>query len=210
MTDNNDQISEDSQEMCLADGSSIKAEEQALTEEPRNALVELPEKPLTFTPDPTLVRVDIRALYPPFWKKIDQLLKNCAARGVQYFATAGIRTYEEQNKLYAQGRTVPGKVVTQAKGGESYHNFGIAVDFTHDQNVNVRGLQPDWVVANYRVLAEEAQKLGLEPGFFWKFQDAPHVQLNISKVGLDLHRLRDAYASAGTIGVFHLLDQYQW
>lgn len=40
----------------------------------------------------------------------------------------GLRTIEEQNNLYAQGRTKPGKKVTNAKGGSSYHNYGLAVD----------------------------------------------------------------------------------
>lgn len=41
----------------------------------------------------------------------------------------GLRTIEEQNKLYAQGRTAPGPKVTNAKGGRSYHNYGTAFDF---------------------------------------------------------------------------------
>jgi len=41
----------------------------------------------------------------------------------------GLRTFEEQNKLYRQGRTEPGNIVTKAKGGQSYHNYGLAVDF---------------------------------------------------------------------------------
>ena len=41
----------------------------------------------------------------------------------------GLRTIEEQNELYAQGRTKPGPIVTNAKGGSSYHNYGLAFDF---------------------------------------------------------------------------------
>ena len=39
-----------------------------------------------------------------------------------------LRTIKEQNDLYAQGRTKPGKIVTNAKGGQSYHNYGLAID----------------------------------------------------------------------------------
>lgn len=53
-----------------------------------------------------------------------QFPKNMAIRVVQ-----GLRTIEEQDALYAQGRTKPGKVVTNAKGGSSYHNYGLAIDF---------------------------------------------------------------------------------
>ena len=38
------------------------------------------------------------------------------------------RSFDEQNHLYAQGRTKPGKIVTYAKGGQSYHNFGLAFE----------------------------------------------------------------------------------
>lgn len=41
----------------------------------------------------------------------------------------GLRTIKEQNKLYAQGRTAPGNIVTNAPGGSSYHNYGLAIDF---------------------------------------------------------------------------------
>lgn len=42
--------------------------------------------------------------------------------------TQGLRTFQEQNDLYAQGRSKPGKIVTNAKGGQSNHNYGTALD----------------------------------------------------------------------------------
>lgn len=42
--------------------------------------------------------------------------------------THTLRTFAEQDALYAQGRTKPGSIVTYARGGQSYHNFGIAID----------------------------------------------------------------------------------
>jgi hypothetical protein len=41
---------------------------------------------------------------------------------------SGFRTFAEQDALYAQGRTTPGNIVTPARGGESAHNYGLAVD----------------------------------------------------------------------------------
>lgn len=41
----------------------------------------------------------------------------------------GLRTIAEQDAIYAQGRTKPGPIVTNAKGGSSYHNYGLAFDF---------------------------------------------------------------------------------
>jgi len=42
--------------------------------------------------------------------------------------SSGFRSIEEQNQLYEQGRTVNGHIVTEAPGGRSIHNFGLAID----------------------------------------------------------------------------------
>ena len=56
------------------------------------------------------------------------LVQRALAAGVVTRIIAGLRTYAEQDALFAQGRTRPGRKVTNAKGGESNHNFGIAFD----------------------------------------------------------------------------------
>ena len=43
--------------------------------------------------------------------------------------TDTLRTFAEQDELYAQGRTKPGKRITNAKGWQSLHNYGVAIDF---------------------------------------------------------------------------------
>lgn len=55
----------------------------------------------------------------------------CFAKGRKLGAICvrGLATFAEQNALYAQGRTKPGRIVTNARGGQSYHNFGLAFDF---------------------------------------------------------------------------------
>ena len=70
----------------------------------------------------------------------------------QAFITDGFRTVEEQNRLYAQGRTLPGKKVTNAKGGESDHNTGNAIDIafknsTGQVSYNVDLFKKAWVIA---------------------------------------------------------------
>ena len=49
-------------------------------------------------------------------------------KGVRLRFTQTLRTNKEQDDLYAQGRTKKGKIVTNAKGGQSIHNFGLAFD----------------------------------------------------------------------------------
>lgn len=48
---------------------------------------------------------------------------------VQIIVIQGLRTFDESNKLYAQGRSVAGPIVTKASAGQSYHNYGLAFDF---------------------------------------------------------------------------------
>lgn len=165
--------------------------------------------------------VDVSSLYPPFFTKVNQLVANCAARGHVFFANSTYRSVEQQDVLYAQGRTKPGQIVTNARGGQSAHNFAIAVDFTHDADDDAsNGLQPDWTPEQYRVLGEEAVKLGLEAGFNWpSFPDRPHVNLDIGSKGILLFAnaskpnspdLLSIYKQGHLPAVFAFLNQYQW
>src|SRR5215831_19476832 len=56
------------------------------------------------------------------------LVTKAAANGITIKVISDLRTYEEQNDLYAQGRTKSGKIVSNARGGYSNHNFGVAFD----------------------------------------------------------------------------------
>ena len=56
------------------------------------------------------------------------LLQDCEDEGIALRVTHTLRTMDEQAKLYAQGRTLPGPVVTRAKPGQSPHNYGMAFD----------------------------------------------------------------------------------
>jgi len=70
-------------------------------------------------------------LHPKIRQEVMDLIDKSEAKmpGVAVRIVQGLRTIEEQNSLYAQGRTKPGKIVTNAKGGQSYHNYGMAIDF---------------------------------------------------------------------------------
>ena len=83
------------------------------------------------------------------------------------------RTYDEQNALYEQGRSKAGRIVTNARGGYSNHNFGIAFDI----GVFEGGRYLDESPA-YKAVGALGMKLGLEWGGNWKtIQDEPHFQL---------------------------------
>jgi peptidoglycan L-alanyl-D-glutamate endopeptidase CwlK len=92
----------------------------------------------------------------------------------------GLRSYSEQNKLYAQGRETKGKIVTNAKAGYSMHNFGEALDF------GLFGPSGLYITDNrrYDAVAQAIQKnltgYQLEFGYQWKFKDSPHIQWDAS------------------------------
>lgn len=162
-------------------------------------------------PSELIKKIDLDKLYMPFVEKYLQLLANCDKKGSRYYAISGTRTFAEQGELYAQGRTKPGDIVTKAKPGWSAHNYGVAGDSCKDKDVVKAGLQPDWNLQEYKVLAVEAEALGLEAAFNWKsFQEGPHVQLPLSKYGLTFPALLKIHDNGGIPAVWKHLDGFKW
>ena len=62
------------------------------------------------------VRIDRSKLHPWMDYKLTCLLRECGKKGIYLIVTEGFRTKEQQDALYAKGRTKPGKIVTNAKG----------------------------------------------------------------------------------------------
>jgi peptidoglycan L-alanyl-D-glutamate endopeptidase CwlK len=88
------------------------------------------------------------------------------------FITDGFRTYAEQAKLYAQGRTAPGKIVTNAPPGTSNHEKGLAVDLAFQKD----GLL-SYDVDLYGKIVPIARKLNIDWGGDWTgFPDKPHFE----------------------------------
>jgi hypothetical protein len=93
--------------------------------------------------------------------------------------TQGLRGWNEQSALYEQGRSLPGKIVTKAQPGHSWHNFGLAVDVVPD-DLERAGFQPDWNLTHpqWQTLESAARALGFVCGAdFRTFPDWPHLQI---------------------------------
>ena len=71
---------------------------------------------------------DLNLLHSAFRPKVDAFIAAVQAAGIDMLVTCGWRSNDEQTALYAQGRTAPGHIVTNAKAGQSAHNYGLAVD----------------------------------------------------------------------------------
>ena len=101
------------------------------------------------------------------------LVHKAAQVGIQIRIISALRTYAEQDALYAQGRTKPGNRVTNARGGYSNHNFGIAFDVGVFEGTKYL---PESV--KYKAVGALGMDLGLEWGGSWKtIVDQPHFQL---------------------------------
>lgn len=138
-------------------------------------------------------KTNLLSLLPAARPKFEEWLKACYVAGIKVKLISGTRTYAEQNELYAQGRSAPGRIVTNARGGYSNHNFGIAADmgiFDEDNNY----LEESPLYAQAGKIAEDH---GLEYGGNWKsFPDDEHVQI---KTGLSIGQLREKVANGEAI-----------
>lgn len=115
---------------------------------------------------------NIATLLPQVQPLARALVESAAAVGIAIKIISGTRSYDEQNALYEQGRSKPGRTVTNARGGYSNHNFGIAFDI----GVFEGGRYLDESPA-YKAVGAIGMKLGLEWGGNWKtIQDEPHFQ----------------------------------
>jgi peptidoglycan L-alanyl-D-glutamate endopeptidase CwlK len=110
------------------------------------------------------------------YKEINKRLpKNCRLRFSHVY-----RSNAEQDALYQQGRTTPGKKVTNAKAGQSIHNYGLAFDIVllYDKDHNGTFESANWENdINFNKVVEYFTNKGWEWGGNWKFKDTPHFQM---------------------------------
>lgn len=127
---------------------------------------------------------DIKQLHPKLQNKINELLSLCAKNGITIGISECLRTKEEQDALYAQGRTKPGSIITNCKGStySSMHQWGVAFDFYLKMDVDGDGSISDDAFNNstklFNKVGELGKSIGLEWGGSWKsICDMPHFQL---------------------------------
>lgn len=124
--------------------------------------------------DPRSAKI-LKKLHPILQEKLPIVIAALKARGFTVGLTQGERTFAEQDGLYMQGRTRPGPKVTNAKGGQSYHQYRLAADFAL---LDANG-RPSWPDPHpvWAAIAAEAERAGLSSGYRWKHQDKPHVEM---------------------------------
>jgi len=117
---------------------------------------------------------DVSLLLPKVQEMTRVFLNKCKSAGYNVIITSTFRDENEQNALYAQGRTSPGSVVTNAKFGDSLHNYRVAIDFAP---VDAQGNIPWNDKKLFMKIADIGVSCGFEAGAYWtSFLDLPHLQ----------------------------------
>ena len=113
-------------------------------------------------------------LLPQVRDKVEDFLALCKQDGIDLLVTSTYRDMESQDALYAQGRTTPGNIVTNAKAGDSFHNWRCAVDVVPLVNGKPvwNGSDPIW---------QRVGALGKQAGLEWagewhSFKELAHFQ----------------------------------
>jgi len=147
----------------------------------------------------------IAQLHPSVKTEVSQIIAQCDAAltgRAKIRITQGLRSFKEQDNLYAIGRTKPGKKVTNAKGGQSIHNYGFAIDICLIINGKTASWDTlkDWdndQIADWYECVKIFAKYGWDWGGNWKkFKDLPHFDkrgLNDWRKLSKLNRDKDGY-----------------
>lgn len=113
-------------------------------------------------------------LLPQVRQRVEKMIADCEAQGIDLLVTSTYRDNFSQEALYAQGRTAPGRIVTNARAGQSFHNYRCAVDV-----VPLLHGKPVWDTKNslWHDVGRIGKAAGLEWAGDWKrFKEYPHFQ----------------------------------
>jgi len=152
----------------------------------------------------------VARLHPKIRDEVKQLIEKAEEKLPAHVAVRvvqGLRTFPEQDKLYAQGRTDKTKPkVTNSKAGQSYHNFGLAIDFAllidKDRNSVYETISWDLLkdedkdgVADWMEVVDVFEDAGYTwGGRFVSIKDNPHLEKNFGlhwKELLKRHNAKD-------------------
>lgn len=117
---------------------------------------------------------DLSDLLPVVRERAQKFIQLAHAAGIDLLVTSTYRDNDSQNALYAQGRTAPGRIVTNARAGQSWHNYRCALDV-----VPLVNGKPAWNAKDevWQTVGKLGKQAGLEWAGDWKkFKEYPHFQ----------------------------------
>lgn len=116
---------------------------------------------------------DIKLLHPELQTKVAMFIRKAKSAGYTIIVSQSLRSKAEQDAIYAQGRTKPGQIVSNAPYPQSLHCWGVAADIA----VVIDG-KANWTASHYKILGPIGESCGLVWGGRWtSFPDLPHYQL---------------------------------
>lgn len=142
---------------------------------------------------------DLSRLYPDIKTRISKVLVDMKQHYKEMFVTEGFRSFERQNYLYAHGRTLEDtKIITNAKPGESFHNYGLAIDLAF-KDIEPWSAQHPW---------DDFGRIAKSHGFLWggnftSFKDRPHIQLGY---GMSIDEIQELYKQGGLEKLWSRID----
>jgi peptidoglycan L-alanyl-D-glutamate endopeptidase CwlK len=146
-------------------------------------------------------KAKLGTLHPDLKDLATDLMIALQEQGIDAQIYSSFRTIEEQNALYNIGRDKDGKVIpgqvtkTEVKGGDSYHNYGLGIDF----EVYLSNGTKDWTFAgpNWQTVITTAERMGFEAGYRWPKRDEPHIQMTFgySTAELKTFPVKDGYVT---------------
>jgi len=162
----------------------------------------------------------INLLHPLVRQPARNFINAAEKKGINLLVTDTLRTWLQQGNLYAIGcsccscgigRTKPGSIVTNAKPGDSLHNYGLALDVVEIKNgiligvvicnsCGAIGYKQDYPYARWQQIGAIGKSFGFEWGGDWtSFKDLPHFQMLFGKT---LAQIKQLYLSGNRIGEY--------
>jgi peptidoglycan L-alanyl-D-glutamate endopeptidase CwlK len=142
----------------------------------------------------------LQEVNPKLAERVRSMAELLEGENIEIQVTQGYRSWAEQAELYAQGRTVPGSIVTNAQAGHSWHNFGLAVDVCpFDAGI------PDWNSNHpaWKRIVSVGESVGLVSGSEWRtFPDWPHFQMTGRLPASPDDSVRGAFTAGGIDAVW--------
>jgi peptidoglycan L-alanyl-D-glutamate endopeptidase CwlK len=119
-------------------------------------------------------RARLQEVHPELARRVENLADALSIQGIFIEVDTALRSAMQQDTLWGQGRTLPGKIVTHARGYQSNHVIGCAVDIAPDDSITDR---PDWNADHpaWQAIVRMASSFGLRDGVSW--HDMPHLEL---------------------------------
>lgn len=139
---------------------------------------------------PVVSSRNLSDLHPTIRRRAEQFVEEAWEAGIPVRIVSTYRSLAEQERLYQQGRTTPGPIVTNAPPGGSWHNYGLAFDVALDVDGDPETNDPSWDADSE--IWEELGDLGRSLGLRWggDFGDPGHFEYH---PGLTLEQAADGW-----------------